>query len=81
MWPRGAPHAIILVRTVRCNGRAGAYIGRMGTRPDHVKPPVYLSKTTPVPAPEDRPRPAVDPLGRDPVRYGDWELKGIAIDF
>jgi hypothetical protein len=53
----------------------------MGKRPDHVKPPAYLTKTTPVPAPEDKPRPAVDPLGRDPVRYGDWELKGIAIDF
>ena len=53
----------------------------MGQRPDHVKPPAYLSKNTPVPTPEDKPRPAVDPLGRDTVRYGDWELKGIAIDF
>ncbi len=53
----------------------------MGKRPDHVKPPAYLTKNTPVPAPEDKPRPQNDPLGRDPVRYGDWELKGIAIDF
>jgi len=37
----------------------------MGKRPDHVKPPAYLS----------------NPLGNDPTRYGDWELKGIAIDF
>jgi len=22
-----------------------------------------------------------DPLGLNPVRYGDWELKGIAVDF
>jgi hypothetical protein len=52
----------------------------MGKRPDHVKPPAYLTPSTPVPAPELAPRKA-DPMGRDPVRYGDWELKGIAIDF
>jgi len=56
----------------------------MGQRPDHVKPPAHLSPNTPVPQPEatmpDR-RPEDDPLGRDPVRYGDWENKGIAIDF
>ncbi len=55
----------------------------MGQRPPHVKPPEHLSKNPPVPAPE----PVVakteqdDPLGLNPVRYGDWELKGIAIDF
>jgi hypothetical protein len=53
----------------------------MGKRPDNVKPPEYLSPNTPVPAPEPMQRPAEDPLGRDPVRYGDWEKKGIAIDF
>ncbi|TPG10368.1 DUF1674 domain-containing protein [Sphingomonas oligophenolica] len=53
----------------------------MGTRPPHVKPPAYLSKTQPVPDPEPMRRPEDDPLDRDPVRYGDWELKGIAIDF
>ncbi|RXD03308.1 DUF1674 domain-containing protein [Sphingomonas sp. UV9] len=52
----------------------------MGQRPDHVKPPEYLAKTTPVPEPEVAP-PAVDPEERDPTRYGDWELKGMAIDF
>ncbi len=52
----------------------------MGNRPAHVKPPAYLSKNTPVPTPEPVVR-AVDPLGRDPTRYGDWELKGIAVDF
>src|SRR3546814_7773324 len=54
----------------------------MGKRPDHVKPPAYLSKSPPVPQP--------DPLDKDiaegemnpenPTRYGDWERKGIAID-
>lgn len=53
----------------------------MGQRPAHVKPPVYLTPDRPVPAPADTPRPADDPLGRDPVRYGDWEKKGIAVDF
>ena len=53
----------------------------MGQRPDHVKPPEYLSPNTPVPAPETRERKEDDPLGRDPTRYGDWELKGIAVDF
>jgi len=54
---------------------------RMGQRPDHVKPPAHLSPNPPVPAPEPLDRPAQDPLGRDPVRYGDWERDGIAIDF
>ena len=49
-------------------------------RPDHVKPPAHLSKNTPVPRPEAA-KPSEDPMGRDPVRYGDWELKGVAVDF
>ena len=53
----------------------------MSKRPPHVKPPAHLSRNPPVPRPEPLARPVEDPLGRDPVRYGDWELKGIAIDF
>ena len=53
----------------------------MAKRPAHVKPPAYLSKSPPVPAPEAIHLPPTDPLGRDPTRYGDWESKGIAIDF
>lgn len=52
----------------------------MGKRPDHLKPPAHLSPNTPVPAPQ-APERKPDPLGRDPVRYGDWELKGVAVDF
>jgi hypothetical protein len=52
----------------------------MGTRPPHVTPPVHLSKSPPVPKPAPMKR-EDDPLGRDPTRYGDWELKGIAVDF
>ena len=47
-------------------------------RPKKLDPPDYLSKSPPVPVPaegkDDR-----GPL--DPTRYGDWEKKGVAIDF
>jgi len=55
----------------------------MGRRPPHVKPPAHLSRNSPVPKPdpvkfEDADK---DPFGLDPTRYGDWTLKGIAVDF
>lgn len=51
-------------------------------RPPHLKTPAYLSKSPPVPAPQVVPRAAEpDPDRLDPVRYGDWELRGIAVDF
>ena len=53
----------------------------MAKRPAHVKPPAHLSKNPPVPAPQAIEPRAADPLGKDPTRYGDWESKGIAIDF
>lgn len=53
----------------------------MAKRPAHLSPPAYLSKNPPVPKPEPVERRPDDPLGKDPTRYGDWELKGIAIDF
>ncbi|PZQ23223.1 MAG: DUF1674 domain-containing protein [Sphingopyxis macrogoltabida] len=55
---------------------------RATKRPAHVRAPAAWTNT-PVPAPEPiHIDPAADqPGGRDPVRYGDWELKGIAIDF
>jgi hypothetical protein len=54
----------------------------MGTRPPHIKAPAYLSKNPPVPQPKEVERkPEPDPERPDPVRYGDWELKGVAIDF
>ena len=52
----------------------------MGQRPPHLKPPAYLSKNPPVPKPAPA-EPTADPLGKDPTRYGDWVLKGIAVDF
>ena len=54
----------------------------MGQRPSHVKPPAHLSKSPPVPEPDPiLPDAGEDPLGQDPTRYGDWTLKGIAVDF
>jgi hypothetical protein len=58
-----------------------ARISAVAKRPDHVKPPAHLSKSPPVPKPEPLVRPTDDPLGTDPVRYGDWERNGIAVDF
>ena len=51
-------------------------------RPKHLDPPATLSKSPPVPAPEPlSEQPEQDQDGLDPTRYGDWEKKGIAIDF
>ncbi|HEY8592248.1 MAG TPA: DUF1674 domain-containing protein [Sphingomicrobium sp.] len=53
-------------------------------RPKHLQAPKHLSPSPPVPEPEPS-DPAQPPVGEeqrlDPTRYGDWEKKGIAIDF
>lgn len=53
-------------------------------RPRHIKAPPHLSPSPPVPAPEPvdpGPPPAGEEKRLDPTRYGDWEKKGIAVDF
>jgi hypothetical protein len=53
-------------------------------RPAHLDPPPNLSKSSPVPEPEeisDSSPPAGEEEKLDPTRYGDWEKKGIAVDF
>ena len=53
-------------------------------RPKHLDAPAYLSPSPPVPepAPPSRSRPPDGEERRlDPTRYGDWEKKGIAVDF
>jgi len=48
-----------------------------------VRPPANLSPSPPVPEPEpieSQPE-AGGRKGPDPTRYGDWENKGIAVDF
>jgi hypothetical protein len=53
-------------------------------RPKHLEPPAHLSESPPVPKPRAI-EPAAPPEGEkprlDPTRYGDWEKKGIAVDF
>ena len=56
----------------------------MSNRPAHVKPPAHLSKSPPVPKPEEvvsEPEHGGRKDGLDPTRYGDWESNGIAVDF
>lgn len=50
------------------------------SRPPRFRPPAHLSPSPPVPVPEPV-APTVDPDGLSPVRYGDWEKNGIAVDF
>jgi hypothetical protein len=53
-------------------------------RPAHVRAPKHLSPSPPVPAPEPlkaAPPPDGEEKRLDPTRYGDWEKKGIAVDF
>lgn len=54
---------------------------RATKRPDHVKAPAHWRNTAPVPvAGTDDPTKSVESKN-GPTRYGDWELKGIAVDF
>jgi hypothetical protein len=53
-------------------------------RPKHLEAPAYLTAPQPVPEPgpvEEPPPPAGEEERLEPTRYGDWEKKGIAIDF
>jgi hypothetical protein len=53
-------------------------------RPPHLDAPKTLSKSPPLPepaAPEEPRSPAGEEERLDPTRYGDWEKKGIAVDF
>lgn len=53
-------------------------------RPKHLVAPGHLSKSPPVPQPKPL-KTSAPPVGEeqrlDPTRYGDWEKKGIAVDF
>lgn len=52
---------------------------RAAKRPETFKKPAHWSNTPP-PAPQEA-TPVADPDGLSPTRYGDWVLKGIAVDF
>lgn len=53
---------------------------RATRRPDHLKPPQHWTNP-PVPEPEPIAKQDAEEVANGPTRYGDWELKGIAIDF
>jgi hypothetical protein len=59
------------------------HLGAM-KRPKHLDAPAHLSESPPVPVPQPL-APAEPPVGEeqrlDPTRFGDWEKKGIAVDF
>ena len=60
------------------------HFGGVKKRPKHLDPPAYLSKSPPVPKaePVDSTGPADSEENKlDPTRYGDWERKGVAVDF
>lgn len=55
---------------------------RAAKRPAHVKAPAdWTNSPVPPPAPIREEKAEDQPGGRNPVRYGDWELKGVAVDF
>jgi hypothetical protein len=64
--------------------RPNAHLDDVMKRPKHIKAPSYLSPSPPIPEPEPA-SPTAPPEGEehriDPTRYGDWEKKGVAIDF
>lgn len=64
------------------SGGSGSVTARATQRPATVQAPAHWQASAP-PAPQHRePDPDADqPGGRNPVRYGDWEYKGLAIDF
>lgn len=52
---------------------------RATQRPTPFVKPAHWSDA-PAPKPQE-PKPAEDPAGLSPTRYGDWVRDGIAIDF
>ena len=52
-------------------------------RPTQIKAPTYLTPSPPVPEPKavEPSAPAGEEGKADPTRYGDWEKKGVAVDF
>lgn len=55
---------------------------RAAQRPAHVKAPKdWTNSPLPKPLPIREDKAEDQPGGRNPVRYGDWELKGVAVDF
>ncbi|MEQ1509762.1 MAG: DUF1674 domain-containing protein [Sphingopyxis sp.] len=59
-----------------------AAMRRATRRPAHVRPPEHWQRDDGPPVPAEVPFTPREEKGRpDPVRYGDWERGGIAVDF
>ena len=54
---------------------------KAGERPAQVKAPAHLSPNKPVPEPDPLDKAEEITEKNGPTRYGDWERKGIAVDF
>lgn len=54
---------------------------RATERPRHLDAPAYLSESPPVPEPQPISENDAEEVRKGPTRYGDWEKKGVAIDF
>lgn len=78
-------HTKSYVGPIMADSRKADDIGgtpRATRRPAHVKPPDgWTNAPVPTPEPIREDKAEDQPGGRNPVRYGDWELKGLAIDF
>ena len=53
---------------------------RATERPEGFEKPAHWSNE-PAPEPEKPEGQAEDPQGLSPTRYGDWTIKGVAVDF
>ena len=58
----------------------GGMTQRATKRPEGFKKPAHWTND-PAPAPQPMKADEKDPDGLSPTRYGDWVLKGIAVDF
>jgi hypothetical protein len=60
----------------------GSVTARANRRPPSARAPAHWQPSAPPPPRAPRVDADADqPGGRNPVRYGDWEYKGLAIDF
>jgi hypothetical protein len=60
-----------------------AHTPKSGTQKSHAAPPRGNSQPTVAQTkkPAEKPKEIGGPSGPEPTRYGDWERKGICVDF
>ncbi len=75
------PRWFSIDRAAQPKGSSMSQTPRATRRPDHVKPPAHWGKSAPVPVPQPIADDQAEEAAKGPTRFGDWEHKGIAIDF